>query len=308
MYLRDIEYGYNIPANLKQTFENKFMLTISQNQIVKMKNANVLTDRDLAIAKFLFQFKFATKEQLYTFLGEDLKKISLKNRLDKLVQYRVLNKFMLGEFEYDKIEKDALEIYCLDLGGRYLLSNYSSLDTNDWYTTVNMKTSELISINLLSVEFFLKLLEAIPEKIDYFKVEPEYRVGKKTLIPAFELAINENGRQVFFIGEVFRGWNTFIDVRERIEKLDSVLSTNAWKKYFIGNSPPILLLFTENDDDATKLGMAFVSMSENINFRITTDNRLSGHIGEKGSFLKFDIEDEKMTGKEVRIINFVSKD
>lgn len=305
MYLKELKYGYDIPANLKQTFENKFTLTISQNQIVKMKNNGVLTDRDLTIAKFLFQFKFATAEQLFSFLKEDNKKISLKNRLNKLVQYRVLNKFMLGEFETDRIEKDALEIYCLDLGGRYLLSNYSNLDTNNWYTTVNMKTSELISINLLNVEFFLKLLSSIPEKIEYFKVEPEYRVGKTTIIPAFELAINENGRLVFFIGEVFRGWDTFIDTRERIERLEGILCTNAWKKYFIGKNPPVLLIFTEDDESAKKLGAMFVNMSEGINFRITTDERFSKEIDNKNIFLKFEEKDKNILIKETRIMNFV---
>ena len=306
MYLKELKYGYDIPADLKQTFANKFTLTISQNQIIKMKNDGVLTDRDLAIAKFLFQFKFATLDQVYRFLKENNKKVSLENRLNKLVQYRVLNKFMLGEFELDEIEKDALDIYCLDLGGRYLLSNYSNLDTNNWYTTVNMKTSELISINLLNIEFFLKLLDSIPEKIEYFKTEPEYKVGKTTIIPAFELAINENGRLVFFIGEVFRGWDTFIDTRERIKGLESVLCTNAWKKYFIGNNPPVLLIFTENDEFAKNLGAMFVSMSEDINFRITTDERLSKGIDGKDTFLKFEEKDDNVLIKEVRIMNFVN--
>ena len=71
MYLREQEGYITIPADLKQTFENKFSINVGKNEIIKMKNNNVITDRDVAITKFLFQFRFATVDQIYRFLGEN---------------------------------------------------------------------------------------------------------------------------------------------------------------------------------------------------------------------------------------------
>lgn len=64
MFLKNANQA--IPAGYKQTFQNKFTSSISKNEVIKMKNEGKLTDRDLEIAKFLFKFRFATVEQIYT--------------------------------------------------------------------------------------------------------------------------------------------------------------------------------------------------------------------------------------------------
>ena len=220
-----------IPSDLKQVFENKFTLNIGQKEIVKMKNNGVITNRDLCITKFLFKFKFATLDQLYKYLwliddkDEDIaSKQIIKNRLDKLVKYRILNKFMLTkDVTAEVICREALEIYCLDLGGRYLLSHYSSEDTTDWYSIVNMKSSDIINKDLFVTSFYLSILSTCPNKLVYFNVEPDIRVAKKNVIPSFDFCLDINGNKAYHIGEVVRGINFPVQFRERAYKFTELL-------------------------------------------------------------------------------------
>lgn len=303
MYLREQEGYITIPADLKQTFENKFSINVGKNEIIKMKNNNVITDRDVTITKFLFQFRFATVDQIYRFLGENKTKINIKNRLDKLVKYRVLNKFMLSEIEEDRIAPDAFEIYCLDLGGRYLLSNYSNEDTTDWYSTINMKSSEIISKNILVTEFYLRLMEICPEKVSYFKVEPDFRVGKKNVIPSFEMCLKIGGQNKYYLGEVVREYDFPIYFREKAMKLESLLCTNAWKKYYYDSeTPPILFVFTDTDLTALETGKMISETSEIKNFRLSTDERVKRTLYDTGAFLRYLPEKELL--QEIKAVTF----
>lgn len=303
MYIQNTDEVVVIPADLKQTFENKFTLNVGKNEIIKMKNNNVITDRDIKIAKFLFQFKFATARQIYMLLEENLAKINLKNRLDKLVKYRVLNKFMLSAHEEESIREDALEIYCLDLGGRYLLSHYSNEDTTDWYSTVNMKSSEIISKNLLTTEFFLQVMNTCPNKISHFKVEPELRVGKKNVVPNFEMSMNINGQKRYFIGEAVREYDFPIHIRERVGKLESLITTNAWKKYYYDSEqPPVLFLFADSDLTALEVGKLVTETSDIRNFRLSTDERIQRKLYETGAFLRYREEQDVL--QEIKAVTF----
>lgn len=289
MYLKKESDYIIIPDGLKQTFENKFSLNIGKNELIKMKANGTITDRDINILKILFEFKFATAEQIGNLVMEEGKPVNIKYRLDKLVRYRVLNKFMLGAFEIDKIGDDAFQIYCLDLGGRYLLSHYSGSDASDWYSIVNMKSSAIISKNILSTEFYSKLMATCPGKVDYFKVDPEYRIGKKNLFPSFELCMKVGASKKYFVGEIFRSFDSSIEIRERISKLESFFLTNTWKKYFYDAAGgPVLFVFVDDDVMALEVSKMIMETSEIRNFRVSTDVRIvQKELNEKGAFLKY---------------------
>ena len=246
MFLKNANQA--IPAGYKQTFQNKFTSSISKNEVIKMKNEGKLTDRDLEIAKFLFKFRFATVEQIYTYLkaincltqkkaneGEEVTETSInsiKSRLDKLVQNRILNKFMLSIVEEDRINQEALCIYCLDLGGKFLLTNYTNEDTTDWYVTTNLKASEIISKDLFTTQFYLRLLETCGGKIVYFETTPLRKCDKVNIVPTFEFSIKSNGEVKYFIGEVAREFDVPVHFRKKAEKLERLMETNAWRKYY----------------------------------------------------------------------------
>ncbi|MFJ8531230.1 hypothetical protein [Bacillus sp. NPDC094106] len=298
MYLKELEKLSDIPDDLRQTFQNKFTNTVSKNEIIKMKNNGKLTERDLDIAKFLFKFRFATAEQIQQYLEvlsgnpEDGSSIyAIRNRLEKLVQNRVLNKFMLGDFEEEHMKQDAFPFYCLDLGGKYLVTHYSNEDTFDWYMITNMKTSEIIVKDLISTQFYLQLMKTCPGKIVFFNVNPELRVGNKNIIPSFEFCMKLDGlvgQHRYFIGEIGRDADVPLLFRQKSEKLEQLITTNAWKKYYYDSDiPPVLFIVSETDVLAKECGKILDTCTEIKNYRFTTYDRMKRPLYEKGAFLKY---------------------
>lgn len=287
-YLKNTDEIFVIPPDHRQTFENQFVLSVGQKEIVKMKMRGDLTERDLKIAKFLFQFTFATSSQIHAILNDESSLQSVEKRLDTLVKYRVINRFMLGPFESQKIASDAFYIYCLDLGGRYLLDNYSNEDTSDWYTTVNMKTSEIISKSLMSTEFYVRLLQTLPDQLIHFKKEPELRIGKKNIVPSFEFSLRIGHQNRYYIGEVVREYDFPIHFREKAEKLEDLLTTNGWKKYYYeADNEPVLLVFADSDLTARDAGRLLVNSTKIEKFRLSTDERAQKELGSQGAFMRY---------------------
>lgn len=288
MYIKHSETWQVIPSGLNQIFQNKFTNTISENEIIKMKDEKTITDRDLIIAKFLFQFGFATLEQLFVFLDGQISVNSLKSRLDKLIQYRVINKFMICSSDETRIYSDALVIYCLDLGGKYLLSHYTSEDTLDWVSINNMKSSELISKDLLATEFYLKVKQSCPNKLYSYNVNPTHRIFRKNVSPSFDMGLKIGEETKYFIGEVVRKEDITDNFRKRIEKIETLLITNSWKQYYFDSeTPPILLIFAESDEVANEVAKIITNTTSLKNFRLSTDQRIQMPLYEKGAFLKY---------------------
>ncbi|MBG9694139.1 hypothetical protein ABD91_25710 [Lysinibacillus sphaericus] len=303
MYIKKQQGIPAIPAELKQTFANKFTLNIGKTEIIKRKNNNNLTERDVKIAKFLFQFRFATAEQIHSFLNEQSSIENLRGRLEKLTHSRILNKFMLGDYEQDEIPTDAFEVYCLDLGGRYLLTNFSNEDTTDWYSAINMVSSEIVNKTLFTVDFYLRLRETMGNRLIYFKAEPIYRCGKKTIIPSFNFCIKDGSINRNYIGEIVRDFDFPLYAREKAEKLEQLLMTNAWKKYFYEDlEPPVLFVFTENDHNALEVGKLYACTTEIERFRISTNERIQIPLHEGGAFLKYVVESNML--KKVKSSTF----
>ena len=317
MYLKN-DHGLNpIPYGYKQVFQNKFTNSISKNEIVKMKDENILTDRDLEIALFLFEVRFATLNQIYEYLklkgiltqkradesDEEVKETSInsiKARLDKLVVNRVLNKFMLCMIEDERVQPDALQIYCLDLGGKYLLSHYSSKDVTDWFISTNYKASALISKDIATTQFYLRLLSSSKEKLRYFTTAPQRKCDKTNILPTFEFCLMHNGLPNYFIVEVVREDDIFTDFPKKIEKLERLIQTNAWKKYYLGNNnPPILLLIAENDILALDVCRITTSSTEINRYRVTTDIKMNGDLST--AFMKYVPESNQLVNVKVNI-------
>lgn len=304
--LSKIKEGYN------QVFENKFTINIGLKEIIKMKNNGTITDRDLKMTKLIFLFKFATLDQIYEYLEltseEDdhvAAKINIKNRIEKLVKYRVFNKFMLTEDPViETVQPEALQIYCLDLGGRHLLSHYSTEDVTDWYTIENMKSSAIISKDLQVLNFYLSLLRTCPDRVPYYQPGQDMRLGKKNFTPNFEFAIENSGVNSYFVGEVVTDADFPMTYRERLFKLEDLFTTNNWKKYYYDSSvPPVLLIVAENDQLAQELGEMMNEISELERYRITTYERINKKLYDLGAFLKFEEMDKSL--KEIRASSFL---
>ena len=287
MYIKNI--SEKIKPDMKQIFERKFIINISKNEIIKMKNSGYITDVDMEIVRFLFEFRFATLEQIKKFLNEDNTDL-VKKKMKKLITQRVLNRFMLSPYELDKVEDDGLFFYCLDVGGIHLLLHYSTDErVFDWTTTLNMVSSEMVSKLVSVVDIYLNFKKNCPEIITSFRVNPELRVGKKVMYPSFELVIESKGEKKVFIGEVVKDLDVPVLLRDKVLKIENLLNTKAIKKYYYDvTSDPIILLIGENDEIALESSRLITSCTEITNFRVSTEERASTkkpHL--KGAFLKY---------------------
>lgn len=302
MYLKPEDNYRSINEYTKQTWAKKFTSNISKNEIIKMKNEGELTDRDLEISKFLFNVRFATLEQIHRYLQDDSSINGLRTRLDKLVNNRVVNKFMIGLIEEEAIHEDALIIYCLDIGGRYLIENFTSEDATDWYFMTNMKSPELIAKDLNTTDFYLNVRDTCKSSLLFFNSSPELRVFKRNLVPNFEFCLQNGIQRIYFVGEVVRDLDLPNKFVKKIEKYEELLTTNTWKKYYSdGSSEPILLLIVENDEMALEASK-ILSEREIKNFRLTTDERMYKVLYESGAFLKYVPEQNKL--KPVKATSF----
>lgn len=307
MYLKEVDENKPIPSGLYQIFRNKFSNGIAKSEIIKMKNDNILTSRDVEISEFLFKFRFATLNQIYRCLNPDNCTInSIKSRLDKLVAYRVINKFMLSTLKTDVIEQDSLVFYCLDLGGKFLLSNYSNLDVLDWQTFKVQKISEIISKDIVTTEFYLRLREHCPDKIEFFNPRPLYRSEKDkiNIRLGFELRINHLGQKKIFLGEIVRESDFPINFRDKSDKLDRLLSTNVWKRYYYElDEAPLLFLVAENDEIIKEAAVIISQQTEISSYRLTSDKRIEKPLDEAGVFLKYVPEEKKLKATKSTIFS-----
>lgn len=311
MYILENDDISTIREGFRQVFENKFTINIGLKEIIKMRNNGAITDRDLKITKLLFKFRFATLDQIYEHLEiinteDDMAaKMNIKNRLDKLVKYHVINKFNLTmNPSIDVIQPEAMDFYCLDLGGRHLLSHYSNKDVADWYTVENMKASEVILKDLKALSFYISLMKSCPAKVVYFNLREDMKIGKKNFEPDFVFLLEINGVKNYFIGEIVLDSDFPMMIRERLFKLDELFSTNTWKKYFYdAQVPPVLLFITDNDDLALSVADMTIETTELDRFRVSTGERMTKPLYDLGAFLKYEEKGKPLT--EIRAGSFL---
>lgn len=277
-------------AGLKQKFVNEFNYkAVNTSVLIKMKDRNTISDRDLEIAKFLFRMRFATSNQIHRYLDCNINKSNLRKRLDKLVQYRVINKFTLTSI--DRNQNESLGLYCLDLGGRALLANYSTELIDDWKTSLNMKSPELVGENLLATEIYLRLRETCGDNLFSFNLYPSFRCGDKTVVPHFKFTILKEGKRINFIGDIVRDYHFPDTFANKAEKIESILNTNAWKKYYREeDAAPILLVFANEDRNVREAAETIRSFTrlDLKRIRFSTDERIQAPLGDRDTFLKYE--------------------
>lgn len=294
----------NIPNDYRQTFRYPFSVaSVSKQSVIKMKLDGTLTERDIKIVHFLFKHTFATALQLQTYFGGEYEYQSIKNRLDKLVQYRLINQFSLGQAETERIEPDAMLIYCLDFGGKYLVSHFTNEDTTDWFSTLNAQGSENVARDLMITEFYLRLMTSVPDKVEHFKKNPVMRAGGSNIVPAFEFSLRSDFQKKYIVGEVVRSGEAFVTFKDKIQKSEALFTTNAWRKYFVDvEAPPALFVLTEDDLTARDAGTVVAKGTDIESYRLTTTERVQRQFWEKGAFMRYMPETNQL--REVAIGDF----
>lgn len=294
-----------IEDDMNQVFHHQWSRNVYKNEIIKMKHEGSITEEDLAVAKLLFRFRFATIEQLHEAVGTSKDINSFYSRLQKLLTYRIINKFMLSFNHDDKLYSDAQQFYCLDIGGQHLLTHFSNEEeVLDWFYIQSIVTSEIVAKSLMVFEFYNSFMRTCPGKIAYFKPNPVIRLGTKTMIPAFELTLKHQSQIIYFVGEVLRKQEVSTVFRDKALKWNQLINTNTWKKYYghDNSMPPVLLAITADDVSASMGSRIIHETGEIANFRVTTEERVKKPLYEKGSFLRYLPEHRQL--KEIKIRNF----
>ena len=292
----DVKNFGDIGDDMRQVFRNPFTKNVYKNEIIRMMNDRELSEKDLTVCELLFQYKFGTLEQLHKASKTDKSVSGFQNRLNRLIEFRIINEFALTYLreEQEEIPRDAFKAYCLDLGGQYLLTHFGK-DENimDWFYIENIVTSEIVAQRLLIFDFCMPFLINKPAGFKYLTPSPELRVGKRTLIPSFELCLEKNGRMTYFIGEVSRDQDVYTFFKGKMYKWNELLTTHTWKKYYNANddgNEPVVLLMTNGIEAALQASRIFSEIGEISKFRVTTQELLENPLYESGTFMRYDPE------------------
>lgn len=296
----------------KQIFMNKFTTTVSKNEVIKMYNEGKLTDKDLLVCEFLFNNRFATLYQINAMLRANGHTDLQSQRAFKLSQNRIINRFLLSEEEDVQFNDDSKMIYCLDIGGKYLLTHYSSLDTTEWLTSNNMMSQDIVENVLMANDVYIKLLTTIKDKLVSFRILEERRVGKQSTTIDFDFGIKLNEDTVkYYICNFFRESDMSKNFQNKAVKLESLITTNGWKKYYFGgeNAPAC---FFVGESDSSALNIA-TQINECYSFagkdRYSTFSRLiEKNLYDRDIFLKYEYNGIEKSFKSSRIASFIPDD
>lgn len=302
--IKTIEELRNVPTTYKQVFQNTFTNSVDKTKTISAKYNDAITDRDIKIAELLFNFRFATLDQIYRYLElkneleDETSKASLKVRLDKLVKmYRVLNKFVLSPYEHSGFDSDELEFYCLDLGGQFLLYNFTDQsETNicNWRPkNANLHTPTTVYRDIRILEFYLKLMDVFQDELIYFKPYKRMTFDKKQTTVTFDFCVDKGHYEdyQYFIGEMVTEDEMISRFYESADALEQIVSTNTWKKYYTMDKPPVILFFVDDDDIAMELAEK-ISLRQIDRYRITTIDRIKGDLST--AFMVYDKDSDKL--------------
>lgn len=297
--IKNIQELRTIPTTYKQVFQNTFSNSIDKTKIVTAKYNGAITDRDIAIIEFLFRFRFATLEQIYRYLeltnnlGDEGSMSAIKSRLERLIKmYKAVNKFVLSPYDCVSFDSDNLDFYCLDLGGAFLLHNFTNQtldDIRNWRPkNANIHTVEAVCRDIRIVDFYLTLLDTFGDELIHFEPYKRMSYDKRQLTVTFDFCVSRDGDTKYFIGEIIRDEELVSRFANSADAIEQIVSTNAWKKYYLDiDVPPVLLYFVDDDDSALEVSQS-LALRKIDKFRITTVDRVAGDLST--AFMVYDKE------------------
>lgn len=297
---------------MKQHFYNRETTTINKDVVVKSRRDGVFNDRDVAICKFLFKHKFATLNQINTVLEAQGFNPIKKDKARSLCQNRLINKFTFAD-EKEKVnfDKEDLEvIYCMDLGGRYLLEQYEpSVDVTSWLLGRNAYSQDFVSKILMANEVYIKLASTMNDRLLSFNILKEVRMGKDAIQIDFDFNLRTGDSVRYYIGNFFKEEDIFELFNQKSLVLESLVVTNGWKKYSMNNesTEPALFFIGENESVALSLAEKLHDCGFNLNNkdRYSTFGRiLKNNLYDKETFLKYESNGIQKGFKLTKISSF----
>lgn len=287
---------FSFPYDWRQSFEHPFEMSRAANeaQIVKTYVAEE-DDRQigLEILKLLFDFTFATRNQLERLLRiKGLDADRLDDLLNRYLDRRLLNRFIISAYSItpapdNPFPPDAFFIYCLDHGARHILNHFYRDDAGvTWKSTNSYRSAEQSAKYLVTNEFYLSLMGVKKDDLAFFQPTVNYSIRTRDIRMSGMFRIMKGATPVEFILEVVRDGDLPTYWTKKVgEQISTFIMNQFWKRYF--RLEPTFIFLAENLNQALELSEIFQRGTGSDKFRVTTDTELAKGI-DKATFYKFD--------------------
>ena len=322
----------NIPQGYSQKFAHKFtFFNVAPVPIAKWRMLGRQRDgqgfsmEDQQICQFLYTNTFATTNQLLEYFDiepETKHAEYFERRLTFLVNQHILNSFTLHQYDHAKGDfSDALTIYCLDFGGKFMLANYGDTkQITNWYSSVNMKSSKFVAESLLLTQFYLRLIKTLKNNnsedlLLNYKPDPEYRtMSEKVVLAAqIDLKANRNTDSVLsLLVDIVMPDEEASGYRDRMKLTDDLLNeSDKWKYYFdIDDRKPLYIVMLTKPDE--QLDYVVRTMINSTKFNqsscafVMSDDLTKGFLDDPGKFKQIMVKNSKATVRP-GILSFFGK-
>ena len=238
--LKDLDYRTD---DLRQVFFYRMYTKASgsHNVILDMYENGEITDQDIEMFRFLYDVRFATKQQIIRRCPW-LDWNAFDERSKKWIRDRFMNAFMLTDERNNTIQEDAFKIYTIDYVAITLLSHFSSdRDIYNWNPRCLLHNHVLIKQDLLATEFRIaceRKLVRRPLSYDSYRM---YTFGRFRLIPNAQVFFNVSSTEsevkekpylvvAFTIDDFLYGDKTRVD--EMIGRYEQWYEEETWKNNF----------------------------------------------------------------------------
>jgi len=264
----------------RQTFDHDFNMSRSCNEAVTVKQFATAVDEwpiGLETLRNLHRLTFATKDQLYRLLklkGLDDNEM-LERILESYVGRKLINRFCLSQAPLDSIPEDALVIYCLDHGSRFILGHFANEPSiiNTWKSSNSMFSGNIIFKYLTTNEFYISLCEVKGINTSTFDAAPDFVVRGRAVRLSGWFEVMSKGRREEILVETIRQNDLPVFWRHKVDQhLNPFINENFAARYF--NSDPTWIFATDSKDSAIQVAEIFEKLTQCKNYWLITAEEL----------------------------------
>lgn len=282
--------SFNINYDYVQSWDHEFSIykTRNENLMIRyfLETSRAKQQLGIEILVFLAKFWFATKEHMTQLLRmKGVQPQLLEEVLEEYLSNRIINCFTLAQFPLDELPSDAMRIYCLDHGAKFILMHFYREDFVHWQTTDNNRGSEQIVKCLSTCRFYLSLLAAKGEELRVFEPIFDVSIGRRETRFSANFEILKGGQTRKFILESVRTYDLPTYWRKKVaEQISPFIVNKFWRQTF--PEEPVFILLAETEESALEAADIFYRRTTSQNFRVTTDIDVAKGM-EKARFYKY---------------------
>lgn len=285
----------------RQTFDHDFSMSKGRNESVEVKLFAQTSNEfaiGLVILRHIYRFRFITYDQLYRLLklsGIDDSEI-LNKILEKYIERRLINKFCLSEAPLSEIPDDAMLVYCMDHGAKFILQHFPCEEMemiSAWKTSDCMYSGSIVFKCLMTNEFYISMYEVKGTDTAIFEPLADFMIGGRPVRLSGWLRLKSDKKTDHFLIETIRKSDLPLAWEKKVDThlTPFIHGKNGISRYF--NSDPKWIFVTDSQDSAMEIADIFERMAvsidptKNIKYRLVTSEELRKGL-DRAIFYKYD--------------------